>query len=438
MKEFYRCAFFTSLADALVRPFLSIFAFYLGASKSIVGAISSITSALNILSQFFWSFVVEGSRKRKLFVVLGGILWSLLWIPIGFSKTWQEFLILLSIQSIFSGMITPAWTYLVFSLIPKYRRGRITARINTSTSLGGILGNIIAGIILKLFGLVPFLFFLSFLFGFIGRLMFLPIKEPKYSPKPIKKNIKEFFDYVGLIKNKKFLNFLIATSLLNFGVNIAGPFFSLYIVEKLGSSLDVALLAGVATISNILFFNAWGKLVDYLGRKVVMVSCLIPISFLPFVYSISNHIFWIYLYSFFNSLSWAGFNVASFVYLSEVLPKQRKPIFISLYYLLSSTSLIAPLIGGRIIDYFGFKAAFLTSFSLRILSIIFFERVEEKTGMRIKNLLPSSIDPLGISYRLETFFSTYSLVFQEARKESMKLFNISRISRKLKYAFEKS
>lgn len=215
---------------------------------------------------------------------------------------------------------------------------------------------------------------------------------------------------------------------LQFATSIAGPFFSVHVIQSLGgTNLDIAIISAIGTLSAIMFYGAWGMLVDYLGRKTVMLSCIIPISFLPFVYSVSNHVLWLYLYSIVSHISWAGFSLAVFAYLSDAVPFERSSYYVSVYNLFTGlSSAIAPFIGGIIADLTSIHFIFMLSTILRISTIYFIDRLEEKTGLRPRGIFNFRFDYFGIAYRLETFLLTYSLAIYEARQRSKRIMNLGK------------
>lgn len=435
-KPFYTSSFFQSLASGLINPFIPVFAFLLGASKPLIGLTSTFPRLSQLFSQLIWGSLSEGIRSKKFLVFLGGVAWSLLWIPIASVENPIQLIILLTLQSFLGAVAIPAWTVLLIHSIPKYKRAEISGKINTVSGLGSFVGTMIAGFVLNKLGFVYFLFWVIALLGMVSKLLFLPLEEPTIPIRrqSLKERIKEVINFSEIKSEKKLKKLLFTIMFLNFAVGLPSPFFSVFVIEHMGGDkLDIAVISAMGTISAIMFYRAWGKLIDYLGRKTIMLSCIIPISINPFVYAVANNIIWLYIYAAINGMSWAGFNLAAFVYLSDTIPKQKSSSVISVYNILTGiSSSISPFIGGLMAEFLSIRAVFTLSAFFRGLSIFFVDKLEERTGFKPKGLIKFGPEFFGLSYRIETFLSTYSLLFSEIKKERIKVIrNVRRIVLKL-------
>jgi MFS family permease len=423
MKSFYNSSFFRSLAEGLINPFLSLFALGLGATKTLIGLVSSLPNIAGLLSQIFWGAVTEVSKKKTL-VILGGMFWAILWIPISQASDPINLIVLLTIQSILSSISIPAWTCLLIQNSPSYKRGTVTGYLNTFTGIGSFIGNLAGGFVLNKFGFTPFLFYMICFFGVMSRLAFLPVKEVKYHNSfKVKDLLAKTFNFKQLKRDKKLMKFIRAMMFMNFAVSIAGPFFSIYTIQKLGgTNMDVALVSAIGAITSIVFYRTWGTIIDYLGKRKVMLSCIIPICFIPFSYAISKTMIWVYIYTVIGQMSWAGFETASFAYLSDIVPKENISSNVAIYNLFTGLSQsMAPLIGGIIADMTSIWSVFMLSTALRASSMMFFEKLEKSDGTKHTSIFHVASEPFGVMYRFETFISTYSLALDGVRKESVKL-----------------
>ena len=428
LRYFYNSRFTQAIAEGLIGPFLPLFAFQLKATKVMIGLLKTLPQLASLFMQIIWSGLAEVVEKKKWLVVMGGIAWALMWIPIAYARTPGRLVFYVTFQSLLASMAIPAWTALLIKNSPSYKRGEIAGRLNRYSSIGSFFGNIIAGLMLNAYGFLPFLFYTITFFGILSKLLFLPLKEN--SSKVSAKSMLDIRLNIGFRKNKKLLNLAIAVFSLKFAVFLPSPFFAIYIVTKLGSSFDVAVIAAIGTIVSILFYHSWGSLIDYLGRKTVILSCLIPISFIPFVYALAGHIAWIYLYTIIGSMSWAGFNLAEFAYLSDVVPEKRMSSHIAYYNLLTGVSIAtAPFIGGLIASFTSIPTVFLISTIGRILSIYLFDRLEEKTGIKPQRLFNFNFETFGLFERLDTFAATYSMAIEGVRKE------VDKVRKKIKFHF---
>jgi len=421
MKTFYGSSFVQGLAEQLILPFIPLYALYLGATRTMIGLVSSLPNVAGLLSQSFWGSFTETVKNKKALVVIGGIIWALFWIPIALVNNLIQLSILLAVQSTLSAISIPAWTILFIYLSPRYKRGELSGNLSTFEAFGAFIGSLVGGFVLNRFGFTYFIFLMACFFGILSKVIFLALKQPVSvaRAKSLPEVLNSAFSFSDLKKNKKMLNLVKAMTFLNFSVAIAGPFFSVYVVERLGGTvMDVAIISAIGVVSSIAFYRSWGTLVDYLGTKTVMLSCIIPISFYPFVYAMSNSLVWVYLYTIVGQMSWAGFNVATFVYLSHALPQEESSSFIGVYNMLTGmSSAVAPFIGGMIADFTGIWFVFMLSTVLRLTSLKFLDSLEEKVGLKPRGIFKLGPEYFGMFYRLEVFISTYSLLLEDMVKK---------------------
>lgn len=430
LKSFYASSFFQALAEGLIKPFIPIFARSLGATNTFVGLISAIPNFVNTFSQVLWGTIADMYDRKKLMIITGGIFWALLWLPIAFIKDPMTFLILLTVQAFLAAISVPSWTVSLINETPSYKRADTSANFHTFRALGSFFGSIASGLILNQFGFVPFVFFIICFFGLLSRVPFLFVNLrsiPVYRER-LMNVLKKTFDFSS-IKNQKSLADLIKVMLiLNFATSIGGPFYSLYTIEQLGGTkLDIAIITAVGVLFSVLFYKSWGTMINRIGRKTVMLSTIIPICFYPLVYAVSNNIFWIYIYSVIGHVSWAGFNLAVFTYLSDSIPSERRTYYVATYNMITGLSLfVAPIVGGIVADITSIWHVFIISMFLRITAALFVNTLEERTGSKPRGVFNLEFDYSGISEGLEMFITTYSMVIYDFKDRGKKFMNIGK------------
>jgi len=434
IKHFYSSTFFRSLAEALISPFISLFALSLGATKAIIGFISSLSNLANLFSQLIWGGLSVAVKKKSILIIFGGIAWALMWIPIAFAKDPIQLLLLLIIQSSLSAASVPAWDTLLISILPSYKRAFLVGNLNLIESAGSFIGTLLGGFILNKFGFIPFLFYIIAFLGILSRLPFFFTEEPRtyYCTEiNLKRIFKRAFDFSFLKQEKDLLKLIITITFLNFSVNLAAPFLSIHVITGLkGSMMNVGIISAIGVISTIIFCRPWGVVIDKVGTKFVMLACIIPISFIPFVYAIAKDIQTLYLYAVIANMSWAGFNLAVFTYLSRVLTRERMFSEIPVYNLFTGLGTgLGLLASGIFAELLGLKNLFFLSTFLRFLTILLLDSLEEKKGFKAL-IYKFNFEPFGILYKIENFLVTYSLVISETLKEGSKLFQFKNFFKK--------
>lgn len=378
MKRFYRYEFFRAFASGFISPFISIFALTLGASNILIGYLNAALQFTYVVMQLIISFFLLRERRFSggLTLFLSTIFWALMWIIIGKSSNVYELILLLSTQSIFSAAITLSWTTLLVNIIPSYKRGRVVAEINRRSVFGSMLATIVSGYLINRYGFFNIVFIIPALFGLLAALQFFSLMSLKEKflvfPKQRFETKKE--------RDFKFL--IIGRSFLNFSVGLAAPFFSIYVVTKLGgSTIDVAIISVMSSLTHILFYRPWGFVVDLVGRRITMLSCILLIATVPLFYAIVPYVFPLYFLIILGAIGWAGFEIASFSYFSDFAKKNNVFQIISTYNSsVELATILGNIIGGFLAQHFGIIVVFILSFILRLFSIAFFSKLKERKG----------------------------------------------------------
>lgn len=381
-RKFLYHNFFHSLASSLIQPFIPIFSLKLRASSFEIGAVSALPSLTNIYGQLIWALVGTLTKNRKILMILGGLMYAIFYVLIAHATTPWELIILLTVQSFFLSAFVTFYLELLSFNLPRYKRGSALGKLNVMASLGAFFGNLIGGWILSEYGFIPAIFYFSTFFSILG-LMFLA--RMRYSTIPFKRNVA----FREALKNKRLMSFLFAICYFNLAVSLPRPFFSVYLVTNLkGTLLDIALLGIIGIVIGSLFYESWGWVVDFLGRRATMLGTLAPIALTPLVYSLAGDVIPIYLYTLISSLSWAGFNLAISAYLFDVVRRDITLIEIVLFNTLTGTaSSMGPLIGGVIAQILGVRMVFFLSSVLRFSTFVLFLRLRETKGPIKKEVL---------------------------------------------------
>ena len=202
------------------------------------------------------------------------------------------------------------------------------------------------------------MFFFAGVVGLYGASLLYRTPEPKIYP--IKQNLFRLF--ARPIKEKNFRNLLIFNSLWAFAVNLAAPFFTVYMLKMLGFPLSYVIgFTIISQVSNIFFIRIWGRYSDKYSNKTVLRTAapiyLIAILGWTFTTFPDAHFLTIPLLVVIHVLSGialAGINLALSNIGYKLAPgKQEAIVFLSTRALVTAFfSGIAPVIGGLFADFF--------------------------------------------------------------------------------------
>jgi MFS family permease len=166
-------------------------------------------------------------------------------------------------------------------------------------------------------------------------------------------------------------------ALWNFSLNVAGPFFNVYLVQNLQATATmVGFLSVVSTIAGLFVQRKLGELADHWGpRRMQLISgLLIPI--LPFAWLLVTSPWHIVPINILSGILWGAFNLAAFNYLLAVTPAEQRARYSALYQLVITISLAAGAAVGSIIisSPWAYKGVFLGSGIGRMTAAILFAR----------------------------------------------------------------
>ncbi len=374
---------FGGSSDAIVNAFLSLYLLALGATRAQIGLLASFSNFTMPLVMFPGAALAERATEYKKFVLRALIL----------SKSTLFFLALLPFFLIGRAVVpvgiglavlrvlaahfaNPAWTAFVGKLVPLEWRGRYFASRNILIGLASIAVTLVAGALVDLFGKpggYQVAFGLAGILGLLSAYSFSRIEEPQVARKNVHGiSVAAALKDAGRIAG--FLPFCILSGLWNFSVQVAGPFFPVYMVEGLraGGTL-VGLTSSLATLASIPGQRIFGRQADERGALWVqrLTSFLIP--FVPWLWAIAPGVWFIMPVELFSGFVWAGFNLAAFNLLLEFTPQEGRPIYVALYQVIVGVGMsIGPMVGGVLVDALGYRGLFVLSGVLRAITAILF------------------------------------------------------------------
>lgn len=348
--------------------FLTGYALLLGANELHIGILAAIPFVAQ-LTQLGSSFVIEQKGRRKkiclAFANVNRYSWLFLFAVLLLRNPQQNpasiwILVGASIVSyLFGSAGGVAWLSWMADLVPQEIRGRYFAKRNMILAIVGVLVTLLAGKYLDLwkslgsgFELSGFLslFFIAVISGVIS-LRFLrkiPDLEKQHAP-------KEFPSFWKLVRvpfrDYNFFRFALFSTTWSFSVNLASPFFAVYMLKDLKMSYALlALVHIVNEMSSILALPLWGKLSDRFGSKPVLSLTTLAASFLPILWLSTVHRHFtliIIILQLYGGLFWSGLNLNSNNLLLKLSPKENNSIYLATFAASNGlASAIAPLLGG--------------------------------------------------------------------------------------------
>jgi len=253
-------------------------------------------------------------------------------------------------------------------LVPKNQLGTFfSKRMSLATGLGIPLSLVAAFYLdywkkvspaFELYG-YSILFFSGCLIGLLGIRYISMIPEPRM----VQTNEKTKFARLLLqpFKNENFKTLVIFLGFWNFAVNLAVPFFTVYMLKrlKLGMSLIIALSV-VSQLMSVAFFRVWGRFSDRFSNKSVLrvsgplfIGCILARTFttMPERYFFTMPL--LVTIHILTGISAAGVALASGNIGLKLAPRGQATAFLSVISLINSLAAgIGSILGGKFADFF--------------------------------------------------------------------------------------
>lgn len=383
---FWLDGFFASAADNIVATYLVVYMVALGATQTQIGLMSSLSSLSAALLLLPGAMMVERVGHRRGMVLAGGG-WAriaLLLLAILPLFVHESALIYLAIAVAISrdAMINlsfPAWMSLTSDVVPIEGRGRFFSSRNFIMGLSGILMTFAAGqVITRMEQPAGYqvAIFAAFAIGIFSVLSFSRLKEksqPLAYPRT-KVSLTPRALLGELAAQREFATFAAVTALWNFSLNIAGPFFNVYMVTELKADASMVGLAAIASsAATMLAQRKLGELNDRWGarRLTVISGLLIPIA--PLVWAFINAPWQVIFINLLSGALWGGYNLGSFNYLLQITPDERRARFSALFQIIVTVSLaLGAALGSLMITNLGYQAIFIFSSGGRLVAAVLF------------------------------------------------------------------
>ena len=354
--------------------FLVAFALLLGASNTVIGLLAALSTFAQIL-QIPSVFLIEHVRMRKMLTVVSAFIGRAFWLLVAAlpwffppSSRMPLFLLSLFLYSAIGAVTGSSWNSWMRDFIPEKVLGSYFAkRMAISIALGAAF-SILAGVGVDFYkwrfphmeiGAYSILFVVGALIGVLGINFLTRVPEPEM---PVSRAVKGIFTVLAQpFRNKNFRQLLFFLGAWNFAINLAAPFFVVYMLKRLGLTMTWVLgLSVLSQMVNVLFLRLWGRLADrFTNKSVLTVSgpffmvCILLWVFttMPEKYFLTIPL--LIIIHAFTGMSTAGINIAAGNIALKAAPRGEATIYLATNALISGiAATIAPILGGLSADWF--------------------------------------------------------------------------------------
>lgn len=320
----------------------------LGANDFQLGLIAAIPVAMNV-SQLIISYFMERQRNRRFIFLFYGIIGRILWVPIGLlpvlcpglvgdTRIW---IVILLVTLIAGGnsFVTIAFGSLMGDLVPIRIRGQyFAARQRVYLALGVVCGLLVAymvdtmgvsgySLVLVLGGVSTTLDIVCFFF----------VTWPAMGETNAAADRTPFFKMLlEVFRNRPFLRIVLFYTVFFFGVNVAAPFYNVYMIEYLRMSFtEITLFTQIiSNVMTVLVVTRWGRMMDRYGCKPMLrLSCIVCcVSVLPWVFATPQATYCVLLSNVMSGIFWPGLDLCQQnLYLGQS-PRTHRSMYVAVYF----------------------------------------------------------------------------------------------------------
>jgi MFS family permease len=346
-------------------------ALLLGASNFEIGLLAAMPTLTNIF-QLLSIWLVRRFANRRLISVACSVFARLPLAVLGYlvfafphTASVRLLLFFLFFYYFFGSISGPVWNSGMKDLIPARSLGSYFAkRSGYMQSLNVIFSIVLAAILdyikrhhpeslLTAYGIM---FAVAGIVGLFGMYLLSRVPEPR--PVMSRGNLFELFKLP--IRNKNFSRLLVFISAWAFAINIATPFFTVFMLTSLQLSLSYVIGLGILSqAASILTIRVWGIFADRYSNKTIIAIggplyslCIIAWCFVG-LFNMYVNLLLLILIQIFSGIATSGINLSLTNIGLKLAPDEDAIVYLSSKNVVSAFfSAISPLLGGYLADYF--------------------------------------------------------------------------------------
>ncbi|QEH42081.1 MFS transporter [Chitinophaga sp. XS-30] len=352
--------------------FIIAMAILLGASNLQLGLIAALPTLVNLF-QLISIWLVRRYNNRRVVTVVGSLLARFPLVIIGLlplllpQYATIELIIPILFFYYFSGAIAgAAWNSWMKDLVPERKLGGYFAKRSSYMQTMNVVLSLVLALgldylrdnypVLEM-DAYGWMFIVAGIVGIIGTLYLSKTPEPQSFL--TRENI--FSMLRRPLKDSNFRRLLIFNSAWVFAVNIASPFFTVFMMKSMGLNLSYIIgLTILSQLSSILTIRIWGHFADRYSNKTIIaigapiyILCLVAWCFVGIYSQLWANLTLLALIHILMGFSNAGINLSLTNIGLKLAPSADAIVYLSTRNVVTAVfSAIAPLLGGSLADYF--------------------------------------------------------------------------------------
>lgn len=368
--------------------FLAGYANFLGANDAFNGIIGAIPVLAGVISMFSPMYF-EKRDKRKLQAVLLNflhrfILGLMVFIPLIVLNQAPRLMLLAFMYFaayLAISFANPAASGLIIDLTQENTRGKYFGRresylLAVGTVISLILSRVLDGYKAdgNEYGGFVVVFVVILLLSLTNYYFWSNIKEPPVKSKKTTYSLKQVVTIP--LKNSGFKKVIIFFVLYNIGLQVGGPFFSIYMVTNL--KLDytyIMLMSMISTLVNVILVRVWGKIADNRSWDFVLKCSILMLGITHFAWMFvtdTTSVVLIPLLHIAGGMSWAGIGISTFNIQFIFSPEEGRTVYIGFNAALGGVmGFLGTLAGSGMLLIFGASGLRIASLNAGGMQVLF-------------------------------------------------------------------
>lgn len=365
---------FGVMTTGFTQEFFTPFILFLGAGARHVGILNGAMNLFSSLIQLFSAEIVERFKSRKkmvsVFIIVQLVALSVI-VALGVTGRMNYWaFIVLAVLFVAAGTVfQPAWASFLCDLVGESKRGEYFGWRSRNLGLLGVAGMIAGGLILHHMEQKNLLYGFCLLFGmglFARSLSLLFLQRMQEPPLPYnKEDVFSFLQFFLRLKKSNFAKFVLFVSAMNFSVNLAAPYFAVFMLKDLSFNyLIYAMITIAAPLTLYLTVRRWGQHADKVGSLKVLQLTSKCFPLIPLLWVVGQAPWYLAMVEMFSGFLWAGFNLCAANFIYDAASPQKRTRCIAYFNVVNGFALACgALLGGFMVRHlpplFGYRILML-------------------------------------------------------------------------------
>lgn len=356
--------------------FLMAMALLLSATNFQIGLLAALPTMTNAF-QILTIWILKKYNNRRVIAVISNGLARLPLLLIGLlplifstSTSTATIIFILFFHYFFGSMAGASWNSWMKDLVPEKKLGSYFSRRTKMTQTLNVCLSLALALALDHIkkthpqfelSVYALMFVIGGSLGLLGTWLLSRTPEPvSYLPKESLLKL-----YKKPLSDKNFRSFLLFQSAWTFALNIATPFFTVFMLRSLQLQLSTIIVVGLCSqIAGILAIKLWGQYADQFSNKTIIriaapiyICCILmwPVASMS-----SNILITVLIVAGINILSGissSGVNLSISNIAMKLAPKSEAVVYLSARSMIVAlTGAISPILGGSLADFLSGKS----------------------------------------------------------------------------------